>query len=485
MYSIYRVINFVNMSTPCVVCKSAVTKVRAPGLQCTGSCKLFFHFDCATITADEIDMIEKKSLEWRCKSCKKGRQSLVFPRNDSLSGDSPITKSNKNNEKQEFKILQDNQEAMKKNLQELKDMMNAINKKLDDFIKSNEPKETNNGELEQLIGAVNEISKNVNVNLLETKKVADSQNENINQNENNNNNKLINELVAKVDKISKTVNKKGHEINKVRTESVSSTYADKVKLRTPVSNKQFMLLKPKDINQSSSITRDELKKHIDPVDFAINNMRTISKGGIIVECESKEVAEQLRKSTENKLGTDYEVVSPNAINPRIKILGISEKLDNDQILSYLVKQNQFIEEKDVIKVLKLEESKNNNRNYKKFNLIIEVDNETYSKCMKVGKINIKWDRCRIVEAVQLIRCFNCSGFNHIADNCNRKKACPKCAEEHLITDCKSEDEKCANCISVNQNLKLNLDIDHPGWSHQCPVYQRKIEFKKQKINYAE
>lgn len=58
--SIYRVINFVNMSTPCVVWKSGVTRVRAPGLQCTGSCKLIYHFDCATITTEEIDMIEKK-----------------------------------------------------------------------------------------------------------------------------------------------------------------------------------------------------------------------------------------------------------------------------------------------------------------------------------------------------------------------------------------------------------------------------------------
>lgn len=68
------------MSTQCVVCKSAVTKVRAPGLQCTGSCKLFYHFDCSTISADEINLIEKKTLEWRCKSCKKARQSVVLPR---------------------------------------------------------------------------------------------------------------------------------------------------------------------------------------------------------------------------------------------------------------------------------------------------------------------------------------------------------------------------------------------------------------------
>lgn len=111
------------MSTQCVVCKSAVTKVRAPGLQCTGSCKLFYHFDCSTISADEINLIEKKTLEWRCKSCKKARQSVVFPRSDSLSGESPIMKTNKNNEKQELKILQENQEEMKQSIQELKNLM--------------------------------------------------------------------------------------------------------------------------------------------------------------------------------------------------------------------------------------------------------------------------------------------------------------------------------------------------------------------------
>lgn len=235
----------------------------------------------------------------------------------------------------------------------------------------------------------------------------------------------------------------------------------------------------------ASTTRDELKKHIDPVDFQINNMRSISKGGIIVECETKEAADQLKIRTENKLGADYEIVSPNPINPRIKILGLSEKLENDQILHYLIKQNQFLDENADIKILKVEESKNNNIRYKKFNVIIEVDNGTYSKCMKSGKMNVKWDRCRVVEAVQVIRCFNCSGFNHVAEICNKKKGCPKCAGEHLISECTSDYEKCTNCMLVNQNLKLNLDINHPAWSSQCQVYQRKLEFKKQKINYIE
>lgn len=74
------------MSTPCSVCKANVTKVKAPGLQCMGKCKLFFHYEkCAKLTSEECDQIEKKKMIWFCESCSKKRHSLIFPRRDSVS----------------------------------------------------------------------------------------------------------------------------------------------------------------------------------------------------------------------------------------------------------------------------------------------------------------------------------------------------------------------------------------------------------------
>lgn len=174
------------------------------------------------------------------------------------------------------------------------------------------------------------------------------------------------------------------------------------------------------------------------------------------------------------------------MNPRIKVIALSENLESDQIINYLRTQNdQCFDEKSDLKFIKLEESKNMRQKYKKYNIIIEMDATTYSKCMAQEKLNIKWDRCYIVEAVQLTRCFNCSGFNHLAENCTRKKTCPKCSEQHNINEFKNSIEKCINCTNSNKYLHLNLETTHAVWSRDCPVYQRKLSFKKQKINYRE
>lgn len=173
------------------------------------------------------------------------------------------------------------------------------------------------------------------------------------------------------------------------------------------------------------------------------------------------------------------------MNPRVKVIGLSEELSSEQIINYIRTQNDFVTENAELKFVKLEESRNVNQKYKKFNCIVEMDGTTYSKCMEHGKLNIKWDRCYIVEAITVTRCFNCSGFNHVAGNCTRPKICPKCAGEHNLIQCESEIQKCINCINSNIQLHLNLETNHAVWSRDCQVYQRKLSFKKQKINYQE
>lgn len=263
------------------------------------------------------------------------------------------------------------------------------------------------------------------------------------------------------------------------------TYADNLKSIPTVSNDHFMIVKPKKKDQKSIVTRDYIKNKIDPASIPINNVRSVSNGGIIIECQSKTAADTLRQETIEKLGSEYDVSTPSGMNPRVKVIGLSEELSNEQIINYIRTQNDCVSDSAELKFIKLEESKNINKKYRKFNCIVEMDGTTYSKCMEQGKLNIKWDRCYIVEAVQVTRCFNCSGFNHVADNCTKPKVCPKCAEEHNINQCQSTVEKCVNCINSNLNLHLNLDTNHAVWSRDCQVYQRKLSFKRQKINYRE
>lgn len=117
--------------------------------------------------------------------------------------------------------------------------------------------------------------------------------------------------------------------------------------------------------------------------------------------------------------------------------------------------------------------------------LIEVDGTTYETLIRKEKINIGWDRCRVYDAVNVQRCYKCSGFGHKASDCRNQKACPRCAECHDLKDCKAEpkDIKCINCKNAVEKLKINLDIRHEAWSNECKVLSRKLEAEKSKIDF--
>jgi hypothetical protein len=116
------------MSSYCAVCRLSVTKKKAPGVQCGGSCKQFFHFDkCAKVTAEECDLIEKSRLVYVCPACKKKRTSLIFPRRDSISDFEDVA----NNMPLE-KLVQA-QNELKEDVKNLTKIVEEMNKKISVF----------------------------------------------------------------------------------------------------------------------------------------------------------------------------------------------------------------------------------------------------------------------------------------------------------------------------------------------------------------
>lgn len=88
-----------------------------------------------------------------------------------------------------------------------------------------------------------------------------------------------------------------------------------------------------------------------------------------------------------------------------------------------------------------------------------------------SKLRIGWDVCRVSEAFDIVRCFNCSDYHHMSKDCTSKKRCPKCSGEHALLECKSTIESCCNNYSeAVKSLKLDLDTNHSAMSLDCPAY---------------
>lgn len=456
------------MSTPCSICKEAVTKKRAPGVQCNGRCKQFFHYDCAKIGDDDIEIIEKKSFDYKCKTCRNGRQSLVFARKDSVSSELTIEKKNdeKNDEKITLKEIKESQIELKESVLRLEEIMNNIDKKFDQKLKS----------INDFIKDMAKKTDDVNLNCNLEKKI----DENL-QSVKDAFISVSNESHAKIMKeMNEVVNKVGETSEKIVTEESKQqkkTYAEKLKSKS----ESVLIITPKNPDQSSSTTQLFVRNAIDPGIIPIRNMRQKLNGKVVVECTSKKDEEEVRIQTETALGEEYEVKIPKQLNPRIKIVGLTENLSKEDVLNYMKKQNEFMAQNSSLEIIQVKE----NRQGTGYIVIAEVDGNCYNICMQNKRINIKWDRCRVYDYINIRRCFNCAGYNHLASFCKNRKACTKCAEEHTLTECQNEDVKCRNCIIANERVNLGLDIYHPSWSQDCETYKRKVNAKMKMLDYNE
>jgi hypothetical protein len=299
---------------------------------------------------------------------------------------------------------------------------------------------------------------------------------------------MIDKLSEKIENMSEKVDNFGKDVGENVKDAVTKlnnsgegkrkkTFAEIMKCNSdPV-----VIIKPKE-KQTSNITRNEVKQKVNPGDIPITGMKSISNGGIAIQCENQQESDQIKVMVEAKMGEKYEITTPVALKPRIKIIGLSEKPEKEDVM-VMLKQNKFIKNCDM-KVVSIFEDKHSRFKYNRFNVIIEMDTENFNRVMEERRVIMKWDRCLVVEGLSITKCYNCNGFYHKSDECKSKIACPKCGEEHKEKDCKSESFACVNCKNANEKLGMKLNTNHPAWDKKCEVYKRKMDVARRRIQYS-
>lgn len=246
-----------------------------------------------------------------------------------------------------------------------------------------------------------------------------------------------------------------------------------------VSNNPVVVIKPKDSTQASSTTKKHLRENVSPSTTTFCGVRNAAKGGVVIECSSISGSNSLLKDATNKLGSNYVVTIPSKRPTKIRVVGMSENFTSDQLIEKIRSQNPDLLNSDsaleVVSTFKIKEH---------FGAKLVVDPQTFGKIMVDSKLRIGWDVCRVYEAFDIIRCFNCSDYHHLSKNCTSKKRCPKCAGEHSLLECESTIESCCNCLDVANSLKITLATNHSATSPDCPVYLRKINTQRQRTNYV-
>lgn len=274
--------------------------------------------------------------------------------------------------------------------------------------------------------------------------------------------------------ILEAANKKICEI-KISASDNSKLYS------TVTKGESAVIVQPKNADQTCITTKTDIYHNINPInsEIKVSGVKTIRNGGLLIGCSSDEDANKFKQLVSAKLSDKYELKEPNNFNPRVRIVGMADKLDSNEIVQLIQVQNrELIGGKFNCKVLEITSLKKRTDIYQ---AIVQFDVETYNNIVSRGngKLFIGYDVCSVYDAIDIKRCYNCSGFSHFSKECSAGVIhCPKCSGDHLVKNCNCATLKCINCIKSNNAKNTEFDVSHAAWDRNCPVYIQKInEFK--------
>lgn len=291
----------------------------------------------------------------------------------------------------------------------------------------------------------------------------------------------IDDLDIKVDNTNKQL-KQTVEKQVMPNGGKHSSYAEATSTKRKM--QEILIIQSKEeseIKESDNLI-EIVKKKVDPANLQIgvNNIRGISKGRMMVHCETKTDLQKLQREVEDKLGNQVKVTIPRERKPQLKIIGIKDNLKEEELIESIVKQNDLIDEQNNgIKIVHMFK-----RQYDRC-AIVEVDGNMFNKIISRGKLRIMWSLCPVFENVSVLRCYKCNGYFHKAGNCRNKTTCGKCGDEHETKNCVSSTKKCINCVVMNERLHLQLDVNHTVYSQECQVLKKKQEQLRNRVEYEE
>jgi hypothetical protein len=210
-------------------------------------------------------------------------------------------------------------------------------------------------------------------------------------------------------------------------------------------NEAVIIVKPKNKKQGNIKTKNDLKSMIDPNITPINGLVNVKDSSVILKCKKKEDVNKIKNFVESK-SENYDAEIPASKNPRLKIVGLSEKpSNNEETVNTLKKQNDdFFDDSCVIKVVTVMQTKNKKgREY--FNLIIEVNPKIYRKIMAIEDVRINFDffRCKVFDALYVRGCLKCCSLDgHTAKDCQKQMICYECSGNHKSNECTNEVLRC-------------------------------------------
>lgn len=262
---------------------------------------------------------------------------------------------------------------------------------------------------------------------------------------------------------------KAYEALRIRRSGVSDSVPDKTEETTTRRKGQFrdtgfsVVLTPRDTSSSILDIKDELKKALkEDADFPVLTDVIATKAGqLVFRVPTKSDSEKL-KDTIKTWADRVKITTPRRRRCRVLLLSVNNEASEEEVFRSVrgVLLESGIDEDREIEVIRKINTRAGATNW-----LLDVDSDCFDCLIERKRICINLERYKVVEFVQITRCFKCQKFGHLASKCTGIQRCVKCSGEHHLKECGSSEEVCANCKDDD-----DVDAAHRADSVQCPSF---------------
>lgn len=199
----------------------------------------------------------------------------------------------------------------------------------------------------------------------------------------------------------------------------------------------------------------------------IKRIRNTRTGDILIEFEKETDSTEFHNKAKMIMGDDT-IIRRLVPKITIEILDIDPGADKDEILDSITQETGIIKENLTCKNIR--------KSYMGTQAAIIEGPNDIGNLLKENKIKIGWVYCRVRQLPNIIRCYKCHNFGHVASKCAVVKGdtviCRRCGDNtHTMTECKAEKAKCILCTEKGFT---GMEINHIAGSLRCNQYKRLL-----------
>lgn len=246
--------------------------------------------------------------------------------------------------------------------------------------------------------------------------------------------------------------------------------------------KYGIIVKSTDDSVSQEDAQKLFKKKINLVEYNCGVSRISSLSNKLTRYDFEDSASRdAILSAVNNL-TDLKAELPKARRPTLIMKGVSSDVTKEMLVDAIIKQNKTVS--DVIKSQDVNDhitvTYTEKRRYKgeedtsRVNYILEVSHDVKDVLLKLGRVNVSYQRIHVEVRSTFLQCFKCFGFGHTTKFCKASvDVCGHCSENgHRHKDCPNKDDKdkikCVNCVKSNLKHGKSDATSHVPMNAKCP-----------------